>query len=211
MSGILNSCPRWEEEVPDGQRDIYRGNYGRVRSAMARQVSPNMSIDELEAWHAELFRNLVPLDYYAGNVRQDSPDRACLAVQVEIGAIPGTRFELVIAELADLLNDFSNQMSLLEIRWPLLTPRDRATRFAIHTAYLVGEFIKIHPFINGNGRISRFLWNWSLYRFGVAAQVRVAPRPDPPYNTVMQLAMSGQRAELARLILIHLASNPLSL
>ena len=40
-------------------------------------------------------------------------------------------------------------------QWPILHPVERATR-------LHGEFVKIHPFIDGNGRTARLLMNFEL-------------------------------------------------
>ena len=96
----------------------------------------------------------------------------------------------------------------LELNWPRLTPRDRALRLAINLANFVGGFIRIHPFVNGNGRVSRLLWRWSLHQFGVPPQIPVHPRPHPPYPQIMAAAMHDDLRPFVQHVLQHLASHP---
>jgi hypothetical protein len=41
-----------------------------------------------------------------------------------------------------------------------------------------GEWARIHPFANGNGRIARLWANWIAMRYGVPPFVRLRPRPE---------------------------------
>jgi Fic family protein len=41
-----------------------------------------------------------------------------------------------------------------------------------------GEWARIHPFANGNGRIARLWANWCAVRYGLPAFVRLRPRPE---------------------------------
>jgi Fic family protein len=45
-------------------------------------------------------------------------------------------------------------------------------------ATLHNEWVRIHPHVNGNGRIARCWANWILLRYGLPPVVRLRPRPD---------------------------------
>lgn len=45
-------------------------------------------------------------------------------------------------------------------------------------AYAHGEWIRIHPFANGNGRTARLWANWCALRYGVPPFVKLKPRPE---------------------------------
>jgi Fic/DOC family len=44
-------------------------------------------------------------------------------------------------------------------------------------ALVHGEWVRIHPFANGNGRTARVWANWTALRYGLPAFVRLKPRP----------------------------------
>jgi hypothetical protein len=98
------------------------------------------------------------------------------------------------------------ELRSLEVTWPLLVPNDRALKLAHILAHLVGRFIQIHPFLDGNGRTSRLVWAWGLLRFGLPIQARIAPRPGFPYSVIMQSCMQGDFAPLTLHVLHHLAA-----
>lgn len=41
-----------------------------------------------------------------------------------------------------------------------------------------GEWVRIHPYANGNGRTARVWANWVALRYGLPPFVRIKPRPD---------------------------------
>ena len=41
-----------------------------------------------------------------------------------------------------------------------------------------GEWVRIHPYANGNGRVARVWANWVALRYGMAPFMRILPRPD---------------------------------
>jgi hypothetical protein len=60
-------------------------------------------------------------------------------------------------------------------------------------AYAHAEWIRIHPFANGNGRTARILANWLAVRYGLPPFVRIKPRPDDLiFAGAAALAMRGE-------------------
>jgi hypothetical protein len=204
----VGECPAWDGSIPSSRerefvrrlREVYRdvGESARLANYNARLSS---------WWHHTLFGPFVPLAYYAGRFRCDDPLAICLGVDVEVGGVPGAPFQQVGRLMSDLEERARLSISQAELRWPDMRPQERANRLALILATLIGRFIQIHPFLNGNGRISRLLWAWGLLRFGVPIQCRIHPRPQPPYGDVMGAAMHGDFGPLALLILRHFAEH----
>ena len=61
-------------------------------------------------------------------------------------------------------------------------------------AVLHGEWARIHPFANGNGRTARLWANWGALRYGLPPFVTVKPRPGEPYGLAAMASMSGNHA-----------------
>lgn len=204
----MTECPSWSESIPAARERefaaVLRTIYRCVAALAAREV-----IDYLTPahWHGQLFRDFVPLHYYAGNYRQTDPARPCLAVDVGIQGRRGTPSQSVTSEMESLFFRLRATLIQFELNWPILSPAERARRLALLLAALIGRFIRIHPLVNGNGRVSRLLWAWGLLRFGVSPQCRIHPRPTPPYADVMAQSMAGDDGPLALHILRHLASE----
>jgi hypothetical protein len=45
-------------------------------------------------------------------------------------------------------------------------------------AVVHGEWVRIHPYANGNGRTARTWANWVALRYGLPPFIRIKPRPD---------------------------------
>lgn len=201
----MNGCPEWSGEIPPAKEAGFRHAVRRVYREVATTAAHRIVDDTVPArWHMVLFRDVVPLDYYAGNYRQDDRKRPCLGVSIEIGGVQGSLYQLVPTSMARLFDTVRSALIRTEMEWNSLTPRNRSVRVASVIAHAVGGFVRIHPFINGNGRVSRLLWAWGLLRFGVPIQCRLARRPDPPYSQVMRRVMQGDNGFLALYVLQHL-------
>jgi hypothetical protein len=59
-------------------------------------------------------------------------------------------------------------------------------------AWVHSEWIRIHPFANGNGRTARLWANYIAMRYGLPVFVRLRPRPGNPYDMVAADAMEGR-------------------
>lgn len=54
----------------------------------------------------------------------------------------------------------------------------------IRACYLHGEFVKIHPFVDGNGRTSRLLLNFELVKNGYHSAVMKNESRTEYYDTL---------------------------
>lgn len=76
------------------------------------------------------------------------------------------------------------------------------------TAWAHGEWVRIHPFANGNGRTARLLANYILVRFGFGPALSLKPRPDQPYGMAAKVSMQyGYHKPMEEVIWRLLAEN----
>jgi len=59
-------------------------------------------------------------------------------------------------------------------------------------AWAHAEWVRIHPFANGNGRTARLWANFLAMRYGLPPFVRLRPRPDDGYADSSAKAMEGE-------------------
>lgn len=206
----MNGCPPWADDAAEHQ--LLAGQERArvvVRAALdeARTVSPNGAT--IAKWHRELFEDVVPLPYYAGNYRQHHSSMPCLArdvgVQTPGGVLAGSTYRAVLADMTELVSFMSGEIAALLVAWPALSREDRIRRTASFVGTAVGAFVRIHPFINGNGRTSRLLWKAILRRLNLPSRLTVIVRPCTPYAEVMQAAMAGDYAPAMVMVLRALA------
>ncbi len=201
---LTSNCPAWVDRISPAQEQRFLLQLQRVHDLVQAAATEVLIADSLLLWHAVLFSEFVPLPYYAGNFRQADSSRVCLCMPVHVDGVGGSDPHIVPSEIARLFAELRTNIDRLESRWPHALPAERAGLLSKTMAWFVGSFIRIHPFLNGNGRTSRLLWRWGLLRYGAQPQVCSHPRPDPPYATVMKQAMNGDDMPLRKFILIHL-------
>lgn len=59
-------------------------------------------------------------------------------------------------------------------------------------AWAHAEWVRIHPFANGNGRTARLWANFLAMRYGLPPFIRLRPRPDDGYEAAGVRAMRGR-------------------
>lgn len=113
---------------------------------------------------------------------------------VRVGKQPGTSPSNVAAELGRFIRKLRSAISLVD---DTLNERRVDTpehlRLVLRTAaWAHAEWVRIHPFVNGNGRTARLWANWILMRFGIQPFVRLRPRPEgDEYARAGEEAMKG--------------------
>lgn len=114
-------------------------------------------------------------------------------VQVRVGSDFGVDALNVAAELtrfeAKLKALVAEMDSLLPVGQEL--DADQLAAIIDLCAWVHAEWVRIHPFANGNGRTAR-LWADSLaMRYGLPPFVRLRPTPDEGYGQAGAKAMQG--------------------
>ena len=67
-------------------------------------------------------------------------------------------------------------------------------------AWAHGEWVRIHPFANGNGRVARLMANSILVRYGLPPVLRTRPRPAGSYIIAATAGARNAYAAMQRFI-----------
>jgi hypothetical protein len=99
---------------------------------------------------------------------------------VEVGGFAGVPSATVPRELTRFEETTRRATAVLDATIPAgSAPADDNRLLSVLTlsASLHGEWVRIHPFANGNGRTARLWANWAALRYGLPPFVRIKPRP----------------------------------
>jgi hypothetical protein len=207
---MSSECPPWER--PESESDVPSVASGLIQ--FQKFITKNsrkhiLQHGDLKTWHGRIFRESAPLSYYAGTYRSDEPSRPCLRTDVGVDGLPGAPF----AEVPDLMREWSGDIhdgivgtDKYVARNP--TPVLRARAVMQLAAFSSGKFLKIHPFLNCNGRTSRLILNYIFHRYGYPMPYyNPYPRPGPPYSSAAAACMVGNYAPMYQYLLGLLAQS----
>lgn len=188
----------WNEDDPRDTALLVQ-NLAQVLRQVARQASLRQPPTVLMAqeWHRRVYAGArLPVSYYAGEIRDsDSRFPELYGYEVSIGALPGLASRLVPAALSRFEAAMQEAVAALD---PAIVVGTRPAGVAQLRSVLTfcanahGEWVRIHPFANGNGRTARIWANWCVLRYGLPPFVRLKPRPEGAlYATASALSMRG--------------------
>lgn len=106
----------------------------------------------------------------------------------------GVRSDLVPAQLKAFEQELQRKVKALdaEIDADLQDPTPGQTLGVLRLcAWAHAEWIRIHPFANGNGRTARIWVNYLAMRYALPPFLRLRPRPGPDYDAAGAAAMEG--------------------
>lgn len=211
-------CPEWREEDTEGTEGQRRLIQQRLQSVLEgiiegeRRQFPTAEL--VCSWHKSIFGRLVPVPYYGGGFRNDNPKEPCLQdYEVVVGPTDGAPSKEVLPRVETFFKEFQSKVRKL----------DQGTQQGSHfgaseidelaslAAWAHGEWVRIHPFANGNGRTARLLANYVFirYDFGPVPILRLRPRPDQPYGRAAALSMASGNHVLMKGLLLDLLEEAL--
>jgi fido (protein-threonine AMPylation protein) len=187
----------WNEDPPGSEEQIRKNAAALLREIAAEsdnRRSPTVAM--AQRWHRQIYSGVaLPVPYYAGEPRDSDP--ACPELQgyeVQIGRARGTPSAEVPAALREFEDDARAAVGALD---PVVAaggqPQSGPELHGVLSlcAVLHGEWVRIHPFANGNGRTARLWANWAALRYGLPPFVTIKPRPGNPYGFAAMASMSG--------------------
>ena len=205
-------CPVWQAIVADPPDADFATRLDAAHVYVDAARTRAITVDDICHCHRTLFEAIAPVScrYYAGNFRQFNIAMPCLCQNVEVldkaGKYVGIGEHFMHAKdrMQALCTEAQSALPEIANRFAKAKPAERANIAAKFVSWIVAEAIKIHPFIDGNGRTSRLLWRWGFRYFGVGPQVRTFPRPGGRYEAVMACAMRGDTNPLRKYLLEYL-------
>ena len=181
--------------MPDWEEDSRRLNDNLVAALeLAAYAAERREIPTLTAarnWHKRMNRGLVvPHPRFVGAFRGES------GLQ-RIYARVGSRFGAKPADVAKELTGFEAKLkaiiSELDASLPVhVRPSlDHFGAIMDVCAWVHSEWVRIHPFVNGNGRTARLWANSVAMRYGLPPFLPLRPRPGAHYAEASAKAMQG--------------------
>jgi prophage maintenance system killer protein len=183
------NAPDWDVESLQLQENLKKVLERLVEDA-DRRVMPR--VDMAKQWHSMAMEGLDADGdpTLIGNFRGE-PGLERLGVR--IGGIEGVLPGNVAAALKQFESTLQSVVARLDKRYPAGADLDLdGIRAAIDlAAWAHSEWVRIHPFANGNGRTARAWANFLLARYGVPPVISLRPRPDGSYGAAGAMAMRG--------------------
>ena len=180
----------WDANSPELLRNL--DEVGRKVNAAARDREP-LSSQAIREWQTLIMLGLTPTDGEPFGVFRGEAGLEDYVVKIgdHLGALP----EDVARELAQFDRKLTERLNDLDdtIRCePFDEPtEDDLESVIILCAWAHGEWVRIHPFPNGNGRTARILVNSIAQRYGLPAFMGIRPRPGSEYERIAWEAMVG--------------------
>lgn len=197
----------WDANSPQLLQNLQE--LGR-RITAAQAAREPLSSEIIRDWQRLIMRGLSSSEHEPFGVFRGEPDLP--DYNVRIGDRLGTPANLVARELEAFDRTLADSLAELDriIRRAHLhddLTADTVNAVIILCAWAHGEWVRIHPFPNGNGRTARILANAIAVRYGLPAFMKVRPRPGQAYAAVANEAMTGNwKAAVPLFVQMYLAA-----
>jgi Fic family protein len=204
----------WNEDDPRDAVALVQ-NLTRLLRLIADQAHLRQlpTVSMAQEWHRRIYAGIkLPVPYYAGGIRDsDTKLPELYGYEVRIGAQSGVESRYVPAELEGFEVAMQEAVAKLDAAIPASERPDNAGKLqSVLTlcSYAHGEWVRIHPFANGNGRTARIWANWSALRYGLPPFVRLKPRPEGYfYAKASAISMRGEHQTMVAVFADMLAGS----
>jgi Fic family protein len=180
--------PSWDGDSPQLRQNLTQVLSEIVRAAQRREYLTPASA---RRWQSLVMKDLtVPDPRFVGAFRGEP---GLEQVQVRVGA----EYGVDAAEVAVALEHFERKLHALVAELDSMLPAgqeadaDQLAAIVDLCAWVHAEWVRIHPFANGNGRTARLWANSIALRYGVPPFIRLRPRPNSGYAAAGAKAMQG--------------------
>ncbi|MGB9335967.1 MAG: Fic family protein [Candidatus Acidiferrales bacterium] len=178
----------WDADSPQLRQNLALVLEEMVRAAEQRE---DPTVESARHWQALIMQGLdVPDPRYVGAFRGE---QGLEGIEVKVGVNPGVRSITVAGEL----RRFEEKLQTLvaELDELLLIGQepdaDQLAAIVDLCAWVHAEWVRIHPFANGNGRTARLWANCIAMRYGLPPFIRLRPAPNAGYAEAGAKAMQG--------------------
>jgi fido (protein-threonine AMPylation protein) len=181
--------PNWDEDSPR-----LRQNLARILEEVAQQATerPIPSLEIARRWQRQFMEGLrADHPKYVGAFRGEP---GLEKTRARIGRRYGVPPAKVAAESKEFERKLRSAVAQLDKVLPVgAEPNaDQLAAVIDLCAWAHAEWVRIHPFANGNGRSARLWANFLALRYGLPPFVRLRPRPDDGYEAAGARAMQGE-------------------
>jgi fido (protein-threonine AMPylation protein) len=195
----------WNDDRPE-DRALIEDNLSRVLRRIVSEAPVRLGpvLGMAQDWHRWIYQGVsLPVPYFAGEIRDSDPRfPELIGYEVAVGEAVGVPSERVPAELRRFEVSVQTAVRNLDRLIPVgSSPVDVTLVESTMTlcALTHGEWVRIHPFANGNGRTARLWANWCAVRFGLPPFVRLKPRPaGATYAQAARYSMHGDHRPAVR-------------
>lgn len=195
--------PEWSDDDPADRPRIVANAARALAGVRAMAVTRGLpTADALCDWHGILYDGCaVPSPSYVAHFRGDpsAPDIAGYEVGVGPDMADGLpeRAGVWAVDVAEAVGGFFSRLDRALPALDAAVPAGKRPRQVdvLHevvalAAIAHGEWIRIHPFVNGNGRTARLLAAHVALRYGLPVFVTLKPRPhDVAYARAARRSM----------------------
>jgi hypothetical protein len=177
----------WDRNTPQLEANL-TAVLRQARDAFRTRCLPTLAL--MKKWHTSIMERLDPDDpAYVGTFRGEPG----VHIDVHVDGHLGTPFAKVAADLTKFETQLQRAAAYLDRLIPVGAIPTAAQQQEViqFCAWAHFEWIRIHPFMNGNGRTAR-LWTAAIaMRYNLPPFLKLRPRPDFPYGALAAAALQG--------------------
>lgn len=179
--------PDWDADSPELRWNLASILEEIVDRADLRETP---SVELARDWQRRMMLGLNAEARYVGAFRGEP---GLEKTGVKIGTYRGTPAAQVQEDLKNFEQTLQAVVAQLDGALPVSKKLNADQRDAVIDlcAWAHAEWIRIHPFANGNGRTARLWANFLAMRYGLPPFIRLRPRPDEGYGDAGAKAMQG--------------------
>ncbi|GAB5559985.1 MAG: hypothetical protein SynsKO_16320 [Synoicihabitans sp.] len=181
--------PDWDADSPRLRKNLTK-LLSEIRNQARSRQRPGLS--DAQNWHRKMMAGLTPPEpTMVGRFRGADP---LAELEVLVGSYPGVASAEVAAATTDFEATLTRILNHLDTHIPSgsVPNSDQLSAVIEACAWAHAEWVRIHPFANGNGRTARLWANAIAMRYGLPPFIRLRPRPNFGYEAASGAAMRGQ-------------------